>query len=277
MPTITQEEEVVIPHEQPVAGGQGGTELRIVNPDPRYPKAKLIEPTTLGYIYLAAAVRPPGRIPLVLPSTQRSRLLRHLKELARGVERLDEVVKATVFRAIVMPPTARFSSYLKQRGDSIHLANFDVVVLLQTTSPAAARKVQATPAYGALVQALQSQAEVVRTITARNAKRIGDVDTSRKGLFLFNHFAADDPDVMLQLWDYLAGWYAVETGLDNSVAMIPVNGETSDYAIVNWARWDTSPLRHFWSQLSKKSFWRYVTANLEANRAASMPIYHRLA
>src|SRR3954464_4701826 len=149
MSTITHEEQVVIPHEQPAAGGQGGTELRIVNPDPRYPKARLIEPTTLGYIYLAAPVRPPGRLPLVLPSLERSRLLRHLKELARGIERLNEVVKATVFRAIVMPPTARFSSYLKQRGASIHLANFDVVVLIQTTSPAAARKVQETPVYGA--------------------------------------------------------------------------------------------------------------------------------
>jgi hypothetical protein len=105
----------------------------------------------------------------------------------------------------------------------------------------------------------------------------GDIRTMKKGLFLFNHFAADDAGVMLQLWDYLAGWYAVETGLDNSVAMVPLDGEKSDYAIVNWARWDVSPLQHFWHQLSKRSFWRYVTANLEANRAGSMPIYCRLA
>jgi hypothetical protein len=91
-------------------------------------------------------------------------------------------------------------------------------------------------------------------MTARNARRIGDVDTTRQGLFLFNHFAADDTGVMLQLWDYLAGWYVVETGLDNSVALAPMEGEKSDYAIVNWARWEVSPLRHFWSQLSKKSF-----------------------
>jgi len=43
------------------------TELQIINPDPKYPKAKLIEPTTLGYLYIAAAVRP-SPIPLVLPS-----------------------------------------------------------------------------------------------------------------------------------------------------------------------------------------------------------------
>jgi len=252
------------------------SEPRIVNADPRYPKARLIEPTTLGYIYAAAAVRP-GPLPLVLPSAERSSLLVRLKELARELERLDEVVKATVFRAIAMPPTARSNSYLKERGASLHVANFDVVVLIQTTSPTTALDLQSAPAFEVLMNALRSNAETVHVIAARNARRIADVDTTRKGLFLFNHFAAADADVMLQLWEYLAGWYVVETGLDNSVALVPLDSGTSDYAIVNWARWDEHPLRHFWRQLSKKSFWRYVAPNLEANRAGSMPIYYRLA
>jgi hypothetical protein len=88
---------------------------------------------------------------------------------------------------------------------------------------------------------------------------------------------ADEQSVMLELWEYLAGWYAVETGLDNSVALVPEPGEKSDYAIVNWARWNVSPLRHVWHQLTKKSFWNYVTKNLEANHAAAMPIYYRRA
>jgi hypothetical protein len=50
-------------------------------------------------------------------------------------------------------------------------------------------------------------------MAARNVRRSGDVDTSTDGLFLFNQFVADDPDVMLELWDYLAGWHAAETGL----------------------------------------------------------------
>ena len=39
-------------------------DLRIVNPDPKYSTATLIAPTTLGYVHLAAEVRPrhvPGR------------------------------------------------------------------------------------------------------------------------------------------------------------------------------------------------------------------------
>jgi hypothetical protein len=82
---------------------------------------------------------------------------------------------------------------------------------------------------------------------------------------------------MLELWDYLAGWYAAETGLRTSVALMPVASEPDDFTIVNWARWDVHPLRHFWHQLSKRGFWKYVTANLDANQAASMPIYYQLA
>jgi hypothetical protein len=149
--------------------------------------------------------------------------------------------------------------------------------LFQTTAPESAEKVRSTPAFRSLVEGLQRKAQSVRITEARNARRIDDVDTTRQGLFLFNHFAADDPQVMLQLWDYLAGWYEAETGLDNSVALTPLEGEHSDYAVINWARWDENPLKHFWHQLSKRSFWNYVTANLEANCAASMPIYCRLA
>jgi hypothetical protein len=176
-----------------------------------------------------------------------------------------------------MPPTARMSSYLKARGAAVHVADFDVMVLIQTTSPATAREVRASTAVEAMLRAIQGKARTVRVMTARNARRIADVTIDGRGLFLFNHFAANDAAQMLELWEYLAGWYVAETGLRNSVAMVPLEGERSDYAIVNWARWDESPLRHFWRQLAKRSFWRYVPPNLEANHAASMPIYCRLA
>jgi hypothetical protein len=38
--------------------------LRIINENPTYPLAKLIEPTAFGYIRLAAVVQPP-RIPIL--------------------------------------------------------------------------------------------------------------------------------------------------------------------------------------------------------------------
>ena len=108
-------------------------------------------------------------------------------------------------------------------------------------------------------------------------RRIADVDATHPGQLPFDHFVADDPDVMLDLWEYLAGWYAVETGLDTSVALTPIDRSRADDAIVSWARWDERPLLHVWHQLSKRSFRSDVTANLETNHAGSMAVYCRLA
>jgi hypothetical protein len=230
-----------------------------------------------GYLYAAAAVQPARGPPFVWPSARRTRLLGQLKELGRRLEQRESVLRVLVFRAIVMPPTARFSAYVKEHGSSLHVADFDAIMLIETSSPESARQLQTDPAYGAVIEAMRSEAQTVHAFAARNVRRIADIDPSVGGLFLFNHFAADDAAVMMQLWDYLAGWYVVETGLNNSVALSPLQGEQSDCAIVNWARWDGGSLPHFWKMLSKRSFWRYVPPNLEANRAASMPIYCRLA
>jgi hypothetical protein len=252
---------------------QPTTALRLVHPEFGYPKAKLIAPTRRGYVYIAAAVEP-GPAPFVLPSRRRTDLLRHLAEAASQLRAMDEVAAVDLFRAIVMPPTATFSAYLKERRGSVEVANFDVAMLIQTSSLSATSRVQTLAPYTAVIDMLRRHARRLHVMTAENVRRIGDVETTRDGLFLFNHFVADDRDVMLELWDYLAGWYAAETGLRTSVAMMPVH--PTDFTIVNWARWDVHPLRHFWHQLSKRGFWKYVTANLDANHAASMPIYCRL-
>jgi hypothetical protein len=254
-------------------------ELNIVNPDPRYSKATLVEPTTLGYIHVAAEVRPrPLPLGALVPAgREKWELLGTVKQIARELERLEQVEKATVFDAVAIAPVTRFSPYLRERQHEIHVAEFDVVVMIEIESPEAAAEVQRSRPYEDLSAALNATARHTHAIAARNAKRIGDVDTTRPGLFLFNHFAAEDAGVMLELWDYLAGWYAAETGLRTSVALMPISGQPSDFTIVNWARWDVHPRRHFWHQLSKRSFWKYVTVNLDVNHAASMPIYYRLA
>src|SRR5689334_15354930 len=93
--------------------GEAIGRLRIVNQDPKYRKAKCIEPTGRGYLYVAASVQP-SPWPFVLPNAARARLVGHLKELAGEVAKVDSVLEATVFRAIVMPPTFRMSSYLRE-------------------------------------------------------------------------------------------------------------------------------------------------------------------
>ena len=91
-------------------------ELRIINDIPKYPPVKLIEPTTLGYIRLAAVVRP-HRVRFVLMGREKAQLGARLKHLAHQLEQLDMVEEATVFHAIVMAPSG---GYVKQHRDAIH-------------------------------------------------------------------------------------------------------------------------------------------------------------
>lgn len=182
-----------------------------------------------------------------------------------------------MFRAIAIPPTLRTSSYLRDRRPSVHPPRFDVLVLVETSSPEKAAEVRRTAAYAALADAMKRAAETVHVLSARNEKRVADVDENRQGLFLFNHFVAEDRRTGTELWEHLASWFGKETGLDNSILLVPLDGERSDYAFINESRWDTSLPRHLWNQLRNKTFRSFVLANLEANRVGSMPVFYRLA
>jgi hypothetical protein len=100
------------------------------------------------------------------------------------------------------------------------------------------------------------------------------VDKTRPGTFLFNYFVGDDPAVVVRLWDYLAGWYQAETGMDNSTVLAPLEGEKSDYVVINHARWDGSLLAFAARQFAKKSFRSYMLANLDAHNVGAMPILY---
>jgi hypothetical protein len=252
-------------------------EPHIVNPDPRYSPAVLMEPAASGYIHLAAEVHAPARPgPLLFRGRAKRELIRTLHELGRRLEGEPGVEKVTIYEAIVIPPLGRFP-YVRERAGEIPLPRFDVAVLVETTSTAAIGDVQATASYRDLLETLRSRSRRTHVVAARNAKRIGDVDTSRPGLFLFNYFVADDADRALRLWEHLAGWYEAETGLDNSTLLVPLEGERSSYLAINHARWDMSAPRLFSRQFRKRSFWTFVRANLAENRVGAMPVLYRLA
>jgi hypothetical protein len=249
-------------------------DLRIVNPDPKYSTVTLIPPATLGYVHLAAEVRPPPRPgPVIRTPRQKAELIGGLKVLARQLEPVAGVEKVTIYTATVMAPP---SGYVRQHKDQVRPARFDIVVLVETTTPEAAQEVQATSQYQALHDLLRGQARRLHVIAARNLKRVGDVDKTRSGTFLFNYFVGDDPEVVVALWDYLGGWYQTETGLDNSTLLAPLEDQASDYVVINHARWD-SLLGFAVRQFRKKSFRTYVVANLDAHNVGAMPILYRLA
>src|SRR6266545_1737876 len=181
-------------------------ELTLLNRQDRFPRAHLTDPPQRGYLHLAAVVEPPaGRTPFPRTSPAKAALLERLKSLAGRVEDLDAVVKATVHRAVVVPPAGGYA-----RREDVHQARYDVVVLVETTS----------------------------------VDTIGEAQKSEAGEAL--HAA-------------LAGAHSVQTGLDNSTVLQPI--EPADYVFVNHARWDYGLPRFLLHQVTKPSFRSYVQAN----------------
>jgi hypothetical protein len=130
--------------------------------------------------------------------------------------------------------------------------------------------------YRELDERVRGAARYVYATSATNVKRIGPVDHSGGGVFLFNYFVADRQDQNIAVWHYTAGWFQRETCLDNSTVLLPSRADEAGYTLINHCRWprlrDVLP-----SLLFKRSFRRYVLEHFEANDTAPIPILYRLA
>lgn len=236
-----------------------------------YGKVDLIDPVPSGFIQVAAEVE---RRPPFLPASGAKRaLLADCTRLCRDLAARDGVIGAVTFRSALVPPGR--GAFLARHPD-VHVAGFDVAVLIETSSIERARELRHDGAFGALESRIRASATYTHVVTATNVKRIGPVDHSRDGLFLFNYFFAADTARNLAVWEYTAGWFQQETGLDNSTVLLPDAGEASQYNIINHCRWDglddILP-----SLIFKRSFRDYVLANFEANEVAAMPVLYRMA
>jgi hypothetical protein len=248
--------------------------VQLVNEDPRYGKAHLVEPAPLGYLHLAADVAAPHRPgPLLRRSRDKQQLFGVLKWQARQLAQLEPVEAVTVYDALAFVPPSGDATF----RSAIRPAWFDVVILVETVSPAAVSEVRAAPVYQEMIGALTEKARRVHQVAARNVRRVGDVDKTQPGLFVFNYLVGDDLDLAVELWEYLSGWYATETGLNSATLLAPLGGEQSDYLLINHARWDGSLAMFAARQLPKKTFRTYLLANLKANHLAAMPVLYRLA
>jgi hypothetical protein len=245
-------------------------QLQIVNADPKYASLRLVEPEALGYIHIAAEVHRRA-VPLLPTRRAKSRLLAELKALAHRLAQLDTVERVSVFDSTGYSP---LSPDLQERAEAIHIARFDIVVLIETTSPATAREIQTTAVYQTLLESVRRAARDVHVMAARNARRLGAMDRSRSEVLRFTYLIAEDAEVMLQLWEYLAGWYAVETGLANASLLVPLHGEGSDYMGIDYAGLNGESLVR---QMRTKGFRTYVQANLAANRVGAMPVLYQRA
>lgn len=237
----------------------------------RFPKVSLVEPTSSGYLHLAAEID--GRLPFLPNSPKKQKLIAASKRWCRQLEAEPNVVSAVVFDAFLIPQGR--GEFIKERPDQVHIARFDLSVLIETTTPEAAEALRVSSIYTDMERAIRKTASFTHSITATNVRRMGAVDHGKQGVFLFNYFFADDTAQNIAVWEETAGWWEQETGLDNSAVLLPHDGE-SNYNVINHCRWDH--LRDVLpALLFKRTFRSFVLANFRANRVAAMPILYRLA
>lgn len=242
------------------------------NKGARFPQVKLAEPLPSGFVHIAAEVDP--RPPFLPNSRKKRQLIARCKQWCRRLEGESEVLGAVVFDAFVATPGK--GEFLERRPGEVHVARFDLAVLIETTSPETAEALRSSPVYTTMERTIREEATFTHVVTATNPRSMGPVDHERQGVFLFNYFFADNTAQNLAVWEYTAGWFGQETGLDNSTVLLPRDGERSEYNIMNHCRWDR--LRDVMpSLLFKRSFRDYVLANFESNNVAAMPILYRMA
>lgn len=248
------------------------SELHVVNQQLRFPAVTLVEPTTSSYLHIAAEV---DRRPPFLPISRAKRdLLARCKAWCAQLAGEAGVIDTAVFTAVLIPPIPK--SALAGRRGAVHVARFDLVVLIECEDAGARARLQGRTAYRAMEDAIRAAASYVHCVTATNVRRIGPVDHTRPGVFLFNYFHSDNTDQNLAVWNYTAGWFQAETGLNNSTVLLPDDPRESQYAVINHCRWDR--LRHVLpSLIFKKTFHSYVLDNFTANNVAPMPILYHLA
>lgn len=234
----------------------------------RWTDARLIQPSSAGYLYLGASSGP-WRVPLALPRARRRTLLSVLHTAAAQLRRDRRVDSADVFRGLLRPPGTRTLPGQKAADPA-----FDAVLLARTTDPAAAEALVRSEPATRLLAHLQAAGAVTLAFAASNTRRIGDVDHDRPGIFLFNYFTADDVEANLHAWGYTAGWFREQTGLDNSTVLRPA-GPAGGYSLVNHCRWDR--LRDVLPALVlKPSFRAFVLRTFANHRTAPHPVLYRL-
>jgi hypothetical protein len=232
---------------------------------------ELEEPSTAGYLMLAATVD--NRPPILPGSRGKRRLFDDLRAAVADLRQVAGVSEVDVFDAVLVAP-GMGDELLRRRSVAVTPARFDVVVLVRTVDPGSAAALRADAAYRRLAARVSGAASRTHEVATRNARRIADVDHGRRAVFLFNFFYADDPQVLVPVWQYTARWFVDNTALTDSTVLEPLAGEPSDYGIINHASWPN--FRTFLPHLVlRPSFRRFVLATFAANDVAAQPLLFR--
>ena len=247
--------------------------MKIVGTKNKFPKVTLVDPTNSGYLLFALNVdsRPP--IGFFIESRNKKNILSELKGELDNLKNNFKVIDATVFKAMIIPPGR--GAFLKKRPN-VEIAKFDVVLLIEFDLHESAIEFQRSLQWKNIEDAYKTRTKKSLTITGSNIRHIGPVDHSKKGVFLFNYFFSDQVNRNLEVWEYTAGWFQDQTGLDNSTVILPDQIKENSYKIINHCRWDHL-IDILPSLIFKSSFKKFVLNNFETNNVAAMPILYRLA
>lgn len=248
--------------------------LKIVNEQLQFEKVSLTEPSTNFYLHIAGEIDHSIFPFFLTTSSKKRRLIQEAKAWCAKLEKESGVVSAVVFKASLIPPGK--GEFLKERLDRVKIARYDFAILIEATTLDKIENIKNTAEYKKMEGTIKDIATNKHVISATNVKRINPVDHKRQGVFLFNYFYADNLRQNLGVWEYTAGWFQDETGLDNSTVLLPMDQSNSKYTIINHCRWDKmSDILP--SLIFKKSFHSYVLDNFYANNVAAMPILYKIA
>jgi len=248
-------------------------DLEVTGPTSRFPPATLTEPAPSGYFLMALEIdhRPP--LGHFVESDRKKEAMAFLKETAETLADRGDVVDAAAFKAILTPPGR--GELLRDRPD-IPVARYDAVLLAEFERPDDARDFRGDDEGHNLEETADRFAEQTMTLTATNVRRIGPVDHSQDGVFMFDYVYADQLERGLAVWEHTAGWFQDQAELDNATLLQPDPGQDSAYTVINHCRWDhlRDVLRPMVFDLG---FHSYVAETFRLNRTAPMPILYRLA
>lgn len=219
--------------------------------DPPYPRAPFRPPSTSGFLYVGLSVDPP-RLPLVRSSRTREDAVGACLAAGAALAERSDVLRTTVFEAVLMPPLEG-------------APRFDVTMLIETDGPESLGDVGGAAEVGAV------GAELV--MPAVNPTRIGTTEDPLEGVYLFNHFRADDADTAVRVWEDLAGWYIAKVGVDNSLPLRAVG--PSPFPFVNYARLPGRAVPFLLNQLLRPSFHRFVRRRLREHGMTALPVLYR--
>ncbi|MCH6258685.1 hypothetical protein MLD52_19150 [Puniceicoccaceae bacterium K14] len=235
----------------------------------------LKEPNSFGYITIAMEVERPRLFSSNSPA--KKGLLSELKAICKELNSsFSSINRADVFDAFIIPPGSKEGrALIEEKNYDVHVAAFDVVILIECKSVSDALAVRESEEIERALELAKSKSAYMDVMVYKNAKRIDEVSKEFNGVFLFNFFYSEDTQTLLDVWEYTAGWWTEKANLTNSTPLQPVEAG-SQYNLINHCRWDKL-MDVLPSLVIKPSMRNFVLKNFTENSIMAMPILYRLA